>query len=61
MIENDEIRESARKLVDRLGTSAIDYVQERIATMETNGTPQERDQAYRLLSAVERIIEEGDS
>ena len=61
MTTNDKIRQSAREVVDRLGSSAIDYKQDRIATMETNGTLQERDQAYRLLTAVERIVEKGDS
>jgi len=58
MTTNNMIRRSAREVVDRLGSSAIDYMQDRIATMEANGTPRERDQAYRLLTAVEQIVEE---
>ncbi len=54
-----DAREAAED--DRLGSAAIDYMHNRIAALETNGTPQERDQAYRLLTAVERIVEEGDS
>ena len=61
MTTNDKIRQSAREVVDRLGLSAIDYMRNRIAAMDTNGTLRERDQAYRLLTAVERIVEEGDS
>ena len=58
VISNDMIRQSARELIDRLGSSAIDYMRNRVATMEANGTPQERDQAHRLLTAVEQIVEE---
>jgi len=61
MTTNNMIRRSAREVVDRLGSSAIDYMHNRIAALETNGTPRERDQAYLLLTAVERIVEKGDS
>lgn len=58
MIANDVIRRSAREVVDRMGSTAIDYMHDRISAFELDGTPQERDQAYRLLTAVEQIVEE---
>jgi hypothetical protein len=56
--ENMTMRNSARKLVDRLGGDAIAYVNERITKLSEQGTSPELDQAYRLLSEVERLIEE---
>jgi hypothetical protein len=55
------IRRAAREVVDRMGSTAIDYMQNRISAFELDGTPQERDQAYRLLTAVEQIVEERTS
>jgi hypothetical protein len=56
--ENMNMRNSARELVDRLGGDAIAYVNERITKLSEQGTSPELDQAYRLLSEVERVIEE---
>jgi len=58
MATNVEIRQSAREVIDRLGAAAVDYMHNRLATLEKDGTPQERDQAYRLLSVVEQMLEE---
>jgi hypothetical protein len=58
MTPDNAIRQSAREVVDRLGAAAIEYMHDRIAGFELDGTPQERDQAYRLLTAVEDISRE---
>lgn len=57
MISNDMIRQAAREVVNRLGATAIDYMHHRIAGFKLDGTPRECDQAYRLLTAVEQIVE----
>ncbi len=61
MIANDVIRRSAREVVDRMGSTAIDYMHDRISAFELDGAPRDRDQAYLLLTAVERILDEGTS
>jgi len=40
-----------------MGATAIDYMPGRTTAFEPDGTPRKRDQAYRLLTAVEQIIE----
>lgn len=55
--ENKNIRNSARDLVDRLGGDSVAYVNERITKLSEQGTGLDLDQAYRLLSEVERLIE----
>lgn len=56
MVPNDVIEQSAREVVDRLGSSAIDYMHNCVATNEKGGTPQESDQAWRRLTEIERIF-----
>lgn len=58
MVSNDAIRQSAKEVVDRMGTTAVDYVRGRITELERAGTPEHRDQAWLLLNEVERILEE---
>ena len=55
--DNNKIRESARELVHRLGSEALLYIQDRIAKISKRGMGQELDQAYRLLTEVEEIME----
>ena len=56
--ENKNMRNSAQELIDRHGGGAVAYVNERITKLSEQGTSPELDQAYRLLSEVERVIEE---
>ena len=55
--DNNKIRESARELVHRLGSEALPSIQDRIAKISKRGMGQELDQAYRLLTEVEEIME----
>jgi hypothetical protein len=56
MTENNKIPKSARELVDRLGNEAITYMHNRIEMKRIADDPREVDQAYQLLSAVEKIL-----
>jgi hypothetical protein len=47
---------SAGEVVERLGNSAIDYMNDRIHRIQQEGTGPELDQAYLLLNEVERIL-----
>ncbi len=58
MVSNDAIRQSAREVIERMGKAAIDYMRGRITALEKAGTPEDRDQAWRMLNEVERILEE---
>lgn len=57
-ISREAIRQSAREVVERMDPAAVDYMRGRIAAAEKDGTLGERDQAWLLLSEVERILEE---
>jgi hypothetical protein len=57
-ISAEAIRQSAREVVERMGPVAIDYMRARIAAAEKDGTLEERDQAWLLLTEIERILEE---
>jgi len=51
-----DIRNSARELVTRLGGGASAYMQDRITKVRDTGEPKELDQAYRLLTEVEILL-----
>ena len=61
MSENDpqdtELLASAKELIERLGNEAVAYVQDRIAQLSEGGAVRDLDQAYRLLTEVERLLE----
>ncbi|MBL6957828.1 MAG: hypothetical protein ISR52_02530 [Rhodospirillales bacterium] len=57
MTAKNKIHESARELIDRLGSEAIPYMHHRIEKLKTAKKPRELDQAYQLLSEVEGILE----
>jgi len=48
--------QSAGKLVERLGNSAIDHMNDRIHRLQQVGTGPDLDQAYLLLNEVEHIL-----
>ena len=48
--------QSAGEVVERLGNSAIDYMNDRIHRIQQDGTGPDLDQAYLLLNEVERIL-----
>jgi hypothetical protein len=47
--------QSAGEVVERLGNSANDYMNDRIHRVQQEGTGPDLDQAYLLLNEVERI------
>jgi len=53
---NTSIDQSAQELINRLGNGAVQYMQERIARMQQDAAPKELDQAFRLLTEVERQL-----
>ena len=53
-----ELSQSAQELVERLGDAAVEYMQNRIAKFKSDGLPRELDQALRLLTEVERLLEQ---
>jgi hypothetical protein len=54
--ENKNIRTSARELIKRHGDAALPYMHDRIEKMRTASEPRELDQAYQLLSEIERLL-----
>jgi hypothetical protein len=48
--------QSAVEVVERLGNSAIDYMNDRIHRIQQDGTGPDLDQADLLLNQVERIL-----
>ena len=48
--------QSAVEVVERLGNSAIDYMNDRIHRIQQDGTGPDLDQADLLLNEVERIL-----
>jgi hypothetical protein len=48
--------QSAGEVVERLGVSAIDYMNDRIHRIQQDGTGPDLDQAYLLLNEVECIL-----
>ena len=61
MSENDpqetEFLASAKELIERLGSEAVAYMHDRIANLSEDGAGRDLDQAYRLLTTVERLLE----
>jgi len=53
---NTSIDQSAQELINRLGNGAVSYMQERIDRMQQDAAPKELDQAFRLLTEVERQL-----
>jgi hypothetical protein len=54
--DGNKIRSSASELIDRLGKGAIQYAQDRVQQVEEQGNARELDQAYRLLTEVENLL-----
>lgn len=54
--DGNKIRSSASELIDRLGKAAIQYAQDRVQQVEEQGNARELDQAYRLLTEVENLL-----
>ena len=52
--------QSAVEVVERLGDSAIDYMNDRIHRIRQDGTGPDLDQAYLILNQVERISRHKD-
>lgn len=48
--------QSAGEVVERLGNSTIDYMNDRIHRIQQEGTGAELDESYHLLNEVERIL-----
>ncbi len=49
--------EAATELVSRLGNEAVTFTRDRIARLSENGADRDLDQAYRLLTEIERLLE----
>jgi len=54
----NNLRRSAQELIERLGHGATAYMQDRIAKIRAQGDSPELDQAYRLLTEIEAILDE---
>jgi len=48
---------AAQELIDRLGNGAVQYISERVEQTRTATNPKEQDQALRLLTAVETLLD----
>jgi len=53
--------QSARELIDRLGIGALQFSKDRIKNLPTESDPRERDQAYRLLTALEDLLDKEEA
>lgn len=53
----DEIEQAARDLVERRDSGAIQWLEERIRELEAQKDIPSLDATYRVLSAVERMLE----
>jgi hypothetical protein len=53
-----EITKSARELIERVGNEAVPYMLKRIKQLQSAGKQREADQAYQLLTEVERLFVE---
>ena len=54
--QNTDLIVPATELIDRLGHDAVAYMHDRIAKLSDGGDDRELDQAYRLLTVVERLL-----
>lgn len=54
--QNTDLIAPATELIDRLGHDAVAYMRDRIAKLSEGGDDRELDQAYRLLTVVERLL-----
>ena len=53
-----ELTDSAQELIERHGKEAIPYMKARIERFVREDNPRGLDQAYRLLSEVEKLLNE---
>jgi hypothetical protein len=53
-----KLTESAQELIERLDNEAVPYMKARIERFERERTPRSLNQAYRLLSEVEKLLKE---
>ena len=53
-----EITRSAQELIGRIGDEAIPYMLNRIKKFQSTGKRREADQAYLLLTELERLVME---
>lgn len=53
---NDVVKAAAEELVARLGAAATEWVQNRITLLKAAGDMRAADEAYQLLTAVERVL-----
>lgn len=58
MNKDPDIKAAAEELISRLGHGAIQYTKERIEQMRKTTKPTDLDQQIRLLTEVERLLEE---
>ena len=54
--QNTDLIVPATELIERFGNDAVSYMHDRIAKLSENGDDRELDQAYRLLTVVERLL-----
>lgn len=52
-----ELRQSAVELIERYGQEAVSYMHDRIASLSKDGANRNVDQAYRLLTEVECLLQ----
>ena len=53
-----EITRSAQELIGRIGDGAVPYTLKRIKKLQATGDRREADQAYQLLTELERLVTE---
>ncbi len=53
-----EITRSAKELIGRIGDEAVPYMLKRIKELQATGDRRKADQAYQLLTEVERLMME---
>ena len=57
MTTDDPAHMSPQELIDRLGPGALEFAKDRIKNLPAEGDTRERDQAYRLLTALENLFD----
>jgi len=56
-LEDCSFSASAREMIERQGKSGLNYTHDRIDTLRVKGNPREINQAQRLLSEIEHLLE----
>jgi hypothetical protein len=56
--QDEQIQQAARELIARRGTNAVAFASDRVDSVARLGSRPDLDLAYRVLSAVERLVAE---